>query len=211
MTSSSYWEDKHRREIEANSPLSENVSQDAVETEKQLGKRSTVLDLGCGTGYDAAYFARSGHVVTATDISASAIQHCVKTHSEKDEITFLTHNTSDPLPFENETFDLVYARLSLHYFDDETTRAVFEEIHRTLSNDGRLFFACKSTNDPLYGKGEVLDEDTYSINGHIRHFFSTKYCQSLCQDLFSIDSIEEIKGNLYGSPSVYVRVSGSRI
>jgi len=39
-----------------------------------LPDRASILDIGCGTGEDAIHFARLGHTVMATDISAAMLQ-----------------------------------------------------------------------------------------------------------------------------------------
>ena len=50
-------------------------------------------------------------------------------------ITFVTGN-AESLPFENESFDLVITRLSLHHFTDP--EIPFNEMHRVLKKGGKL-------------------------------------------------------------------------
>lgn len=75
--------------------------------------------------------------------------------------------------FPENYFDVIYAHLSLHYFDDETTTQIFENLFRILKKKGLIFIKCKSIEDALYGKGEKVDENIYR-KGHLRHFFSEK-------------------------------------
>ena len=77
----------------------------------------------------------------------------------------------------NETFDIVYANLSLHYFDDKTTIKIFDQLYELLNKGGFLFVKCKSIDDFKYGKGEKLGNDYYLFKGHKRHFFSKKYME----------------------------------
>lgn len=40
------------------------------------------------------------------------------------------------LPFESNSFDIVFANLSIHYFSNEDTKRLLSEIKRILKNDG---------------------------------------------------------------------------
>ena len=86
-------------------------------------------------------------------------------------------DSNHPLPFRDNTFDVVYARLSLHYFRDSVTKEIFKEIHRILKPDGRLSFLCKSTGDSFYGKGEEIEKDLFEYEGYMRHFFTENYAK----------------------------------
>jgi hypothetical protein len=65
------WEDHHRAEIHR--ALEVQPSSFAVDTESLLDRASTVVDLGCGLGADARYFAERGHSVLAVDYSRPAL------------------------------------------------------------------------------------------------------------------------------------------
>lgn len=45
---------------------------------------------------------------------------------------------SKTLPFENESIQVIIADLSLHYFNDKTTKSVVKEIKRVLKKDGYI-------------------------------------------------------------------------
>jgi SAM-dependent methyltransferase len=141
----------------------------------QLRPASRVLDLGCGTGKDSLYFARKGHDVTAMDFSESAMRALQDIARERKlDIRCINGDSTAPLPFADRTFDAVYAHLSLHYFDDATTAAVFKEVHRVLKPGGLFFVKCKSVDDVLYGKGKKIAEDMY-VHDHIRRFFRKEF------------------------------------
>jgi SAM-dependent methyltransferase len=132
----------------------------------------TLLDLGCGDGKDSLYFARKGIRVTAIDFSARAIEKLthratgMKVHPKVMDIRNLKLIRK---------FDVIYANLSLHYFDDKTTTRIFNDIHKLLPKRGLFFVRCKSINDPLYGRGKKLGKDFFILNNHKRHFFSQEY------------------------------------
>lgn len=71
----------------------------------------TALDLGCGEGADAIWLAERGWQVTATDISATALERAAQHAADADvaeRITFVRHNLLESFP--EGTFDLVSAQ-----------------------------------------------------------------------------------------------------
>jgi SAM-dependent methyltransferase len=65
------WEDLHRAEIAR--AAGRGPSEFAVAVEPLLDRGSTVVELGCGLGADARYFAEHGHSVLAVDYSRPAL------------------------------------------------------------------------------------------------------------------------------------------
>ena len=76
--------------------------------------------------------------------------------------------------FQENLFDVIYAHLSLHYFDDEITLQIFNRLYYCLKPNGMIFVKCKSIEDPLFGKGKKLGENMY-LEGHLRHFFDKEF------------------------------------
>lgn len=152
-----------------------DLARQAVQILKEK-KAKTILDLGSGQGFDSAFFVDEGFEVTAADVAPSNIEHLEELvpAESKARLHTAVADFSEPLPFHGQEFDAVYAHLSLHYFNDAVTTRIFKEIRNLLKKDGLLFVACKSPNDPLYGKGEKIGPDTFQAD-HIRHFFSEEY------------------------------------
>lgn len=139
-------------------------------------KRRTLLNLGCGNGADSLYFAKKGLMVTAVDWSSNALHQLgetIKRHGIKN--VKVVQQDIAKMSLKSNSFDIVYAHLSLHYFDDKTTRKIFDYIHEVLEPDGLFFVKCKSVWDKFYGLGRKIDEDVYEYHGHLRHFFSKDY------------------------------------
>ncbi len=178
----------------------------------RLLPNSRVLELGAGSGQDAAYFHQLGHHVVGTDISRYAVARATEDFAQPG-IVFAWQDLRQPLAFESASFDAVYARLSLHYFSDSMTRRIISEVHRVLRPAGRFFFMCKSTEDPLCGVGEEVAPFTWSNNGEIRHFFDVDYARRLLTDRYEFlpQRIVERSEGVYGSRSGVVLAFAERV
>ena len=167
-------------------------------------KHKTLLDLGCGTGRDSLYFANKGLIVTAADWSQNGLEQLQKL-AEKRKVANLEVIQQDisKLTFKPNSFDVIYAHLSLHYFDNKTTSEIFNKLHSVLKRDGLLFVKCKSTDDMLYGQGRKIEENMYERENHIHHFFDKEYMTALLAK-FQIIEVRR-------SSSVYHRYKSSFI
>lgn len=79
-------------------------------------------------------------------------------------------------------FDLVYARLSLHYNPVEELNSIFKEIKRILVPEGIFWYAAKTRYDSLKTDKTILSASIWKD-------LSTKY--------FKIISFNELNGILY--------------
>ncbi len=166
-------------------------------------KGKKLLDLGCGFGQDALYFARHGWQVTAIDLAPDNIRKLQENSSKASgKMHCLCRDISKPLPFKDASFDVVYAHLSVHYFDDKTTQKMFREIHRILQPGGFFFVKCKSIDDPLFGKGKRVGQDTYLLQ-HVRHFFRKEYMQELLEG-WVIKHVRRTRSSYASMPSAFI-------
>lgn len=133
-------------------------------------KLKTLLDLGCGDGRDAVFFADKGLAVTAVDFSESGLN---KLKAKNGKIKCLLKDIRK-MNFNKNSFEVIFAHLSLQYFDDRTTEKIFEKAYRILKKGGLFFVKCKSADDPLFGQGKKIGENMYR-KGHLRHFFTQEY------------------------------------
>lgn len=141
-----------------------------------LGKR--IIELGCGQGQDAIFFGNKGAIVTALDFSQKAVESTrsrINKEGLNNSVSAMNADISSGLDFPQEHFDIIFANLSLHYFDDKTTKSIFDEVYRVLKPNGYLFFEVKSIDDVDYGRGEEIEKDFFNYNGKKKHFFSEQY------------------------------------
>lgn len=152
----------------------------------------TVLDLGCGGGRDSQYFSRKGLVVTALDIATGEQQ---QEKLKRNNIRFIKSDIGD-IRLKDDSFDIIYAHLSLHYFDNKKTEKILGNLYKILKPGGYIFIKCKSIDDPLFGKGKMIENNFYDF-GHTRHFFSKEYMREKLKD-FRI--IKIFKTNSFKNP-----------
>ncbi len=144
-------------------------------------KSGSVLELGAGQAQDSHYFAEKGFTATATDFSPHALELAKQKYPSG--ITFQQLDLSQPLPFGDELFDVVYAHLSLHYFDTPTTEKVFAEVRRVLKPGGLLAALFNSTSDPESQEGEVIEEPDYRHVANLdKRFFSPETARRFAKD-----------------------------
>lgn len=205
-----HWNKLHKQNVLK--AYSDNPTDFAIEAAKLFPGNATVLELGCGLGNDSAYFAKNDHNVIGTDFSDEVIKQNKYRYKNIEKLQFQVFDMSKmPYPFRNNNFDVVYTRLSLHYFDDKTTRNMINEINRLLEQDGLLFYLCKSNKDPLYGKGKKIEKDMFELNRHVRHFFSEDYSRDLLKDKFKILKLESGTEDFYGEKSGYIKVVAKKL
>lgn len=199
----------------AQKSASDNVTSTQESAEAQLfaihvPTGSPVLELGFGHGHDARYFARNGYHVVGADVSVRAVELLGEKRPPNLHVVRL--DLAQPLPFGTGAFAGVYARLSLHYFTDATTRSIFAEIARVLRPQGTLYAMCKSTRDRLYGLGVNVENDMYELEGHTRHFFSLPYMERTVRhtDRLRIDRISEDSIQLNGKTSCVIQALATR-
>ncbi len=177
----------------------------AVELDRTLERECRILELGCGPGDDSGYFARSGHHVVAADFVRIEPAWSRALTRER-SLSFLICDLRRDLPLTAGSVDVVYARLSLHYFSNEQTSRIFGEIRRVLIDGGLFVFLCKSTSDPLFGRGEEIATNMFRINDKVYHFFDEAFALICLGDRFAVEEIWAGAQATYGEPSHVVRV-----
>lgn len=107
-----------------------------------IGRGTSVLEIGCGTGIFSRYFAETGAAVTSMDISPDLIAQAEKETTAP--VTYLIGD-AERLPFPEASFDVVAGSSILHHLDPDIA---LKEIHRVLRPGGRLAFAEPNMMNP---------------------------------------------------------------
>lgn len=168
----------------------------------------TVLELGCGTGNDAARLAREGYSLVAIDISAEAISHAAARFGAL--AIFMVADMAEPLPFAEASFDAVMSNVAMHMFPDRETRAVFAEVRRVVRPGGLFMFHLNALADrELRARSlparEIEPDYVVEESGQTVHFFSDGYLRELLREWSRVrlESVS-IASRKTGQPFKYV-------
>lgn len=143
-----YWDGYFRRLSETGSDLDwRGRWTDPFVPLLRRSEAQDVLELGCGTGNDAARLAREGLHVIATDLSSEAVAQARKKYG--DVVDFQVADMATGLPFPDGSFDAVMANVALHMFSASITRAIFEDVRRLLRPGGLFLFHVNAQGDRL--------------------------------------------------------------
>lgn len=144
---------------------------DDYATDLEKHKDDLILDLGCGIGADTQYLIKKGFKVLSTDYSEEALKS-IKENIPGSQTKYVDMN--NPLPFEDNTFYVIIADISLHYFDESTTISLMNEIKRILKVGGFLLARVSSINDVYYGagSGKQIQERFYDHGSYAQRYLN---------------------------------------
>lgn len=181
--SKSYWDRVHKNKYNQ-ADWSQKPSIFAIQAVEYFPRSGTLLEIGTGQGGDADFFQLQGYKVTATDYSENAV---TSARERVKNVDFQTIDTAQGLPFSDNSFDVIYSHLALHYFDAETTRKVFADIHRILKSGGIFATLANTIEDPeiVEYSYEKLDDGFYrDPRGIEKRYFSVKTMAAFTNGLF---------------------------
>ncbi|GAA0232427.1 NAD(P)/FAD-dependent oxidoreductase [Cryptosporangium japonicum] len=124
-----------------------------------------VLDLGCGEGGDAVWFARQGWSVTAADISPVALERAARHAADAgvtDRIDFQRHNLA--VSFPDGEFDLVSAQF-LHSWGDMPREAILRRAAAAVAPGGVLLIEGHS-GAPHWENAPENEQHQHGHGGH---------------------------------------------
>ncbi len=162
----------------------------AIEKEKLFPRKAVVCDLGGGGGVDALFFASQGHTIKLLDISDLALDKAKRAAIEfglSKELEIYQANLNDTdIPLENESCDIVYSRLALHYFETTILARLLAEIYRVLRPGGQAYLTLKSPQakaemEYLKSTAVAKEDAVFSQEGHIKTRFSTTQLADMLQ------------------------------
>jgi ubiquinone/menaquinone biosynthesis C-methylase UbiE len=169
-----------------------------IPTLNQKSENGSILELGCGWGWDTLELLNAGCSVIAADLSTGNLRATQQAVPNADIIQ-LDHSQS--LPFVDHSVDIIVASLSLHYFTWTVTLQIASELKRCLKTDGILLARVNSTDDVNYGAGSgvEIEPNLYQIESRTKRFFDEKNVRTLFQG-WDIQFLEENIIHRYEKP-----------
>lgn len=179
------------------------------ETLLEASRNLPILDLGCGAGGDSLFVTERGFQVVACDWSDEALlkikQHIPSAYT-------LKVNLAEPLPFPDNSAQVIIADLSLHYFTWGTTEAVFKELQRVLLTGGHLLCRLNSIYDVYFGAGEGVEIEPhyYENDGQLKRFFDEEQITRLFEEWKLVYKQEAVM-NRYHKPKNLWEIAAANI
>ncbi|MBP1903960.1 cyclopropane fatty-acyl-phospholipid synthase-like methyltransferase [Paenibacillus turicensis] len=120
----------------------------------------TVLELGCGAGRNAIYFAKQGYDVDAVDLSSEALQWGIERAKEQGlSINFIFKNIFD-LDIQKTKYDVIYDSGCFHHIAPHRRIDYVNLINRGLKPGGFFGITCFAENGNL-GGSDISDWEVY--------------------------------------------------
>jgi len=109
------------------------------------------------------------HIVATTidDAGIATTRRFIQERGFDTQIELRKEDVSKPLPYPEDEFDYVYARLVLHYLTRQQLAAALAELHRILKTGGILFVVVRSTNNLDATKNAIAYDETTGMTTHI--------------------------------------------
>ena len=161
------------------------------------GKR--VLEVGCGAGTDLVRFARGGALVTGIDLSQSAIDLARKNFAQNGLQADLREADGEQIPFEDDTFDLVYAHGVVQYTADD--RKLVEQCRRVLKPGGEAIFQVYNRVSWLNALSKVMKVPLEHEDAPVLKKYTAAEFRQLLRGFRDVKIVEErfpVKSRLHG-------------
>ena len=155
-------------------------------------KAVKVLDLDCGAGRHAIYFAKRGFEAYGVDFSETGLRMARKRLGKEKMDAFLVRCDMKMLPFVGSCFDAVTCTRAIYHQKVAGIQEVLHEIGRILKKNGLLLADFLSKRTYSYGKGLEVEESTFVEQdgverGILHHFTDEKELKELFKDFMIIN------------------------
>ena len=131
------WEDIFSNETDVYGKGPSSSARKAAALFKKEGK-TRIVELGCGQGRDALYFAQLGFHVCVVDYCESGVKSLVQKALSLDlssSIEVVCHDIRKPFPFKNESFDGCYSHILYCCLGSSLCECLLSEIRRIFSQN----------------------------------------------------------------------------
>ncbi|MDN7240687.1 class I SAM-dependent methyltransferase [Planococcus sp. N028] len=175
--------------------------------ERKLTDTKNVLELGCGPGRNAIYFAEKGAEVDAVDLSEESLRWAEERAEERGvAVNFIRSNIFE-LPIKNNTYDMVYDSGCFHHIAPHRRMQYIEMIQKALKPGGHFAITCFVQGGEL-GGSDITDWEVYrsrSLNGGLG--FTEEKIRTIFKDFEEIEirKMKDVGGDeeVFGVPALW--------
>ena len=204
-----YWKNIYSKQSEGEQPSL--FAKYIAETINIEGK--SIIELGCGNGRDAIFFANANAKVTALDQCDNIIDLLNHRYRKVENLSFKCADFT--CLDDNNKYDIVYSRFTFHSISKKQEEEVTSWAFRNLNPNGRLCIEVRGQKNEIYQVGMPVDgePDAFILNDHYRRFI---HFESFCKELnnlgFNLDLAKEQKGfaPYKGTDETYIRIIASK-
>ncbi|MGG1672647.1 methyltransferase domain-containing protein [Paenibacillus sp. NRS-1783] len=150
-------------------------------------KHIKLLDIGCGEGKDAVFFARNGYDVTAFDVSNAGIE---KTKRLAENIgVHVNVFKADILDYRLDThFDVIFSSGVLHYIKPEFRKEIFEN-YKQYTNPNGLHIFNVFVNKPFIAPPPEKEPNAYKwYSGELLTHYHDWFIEDSSEVIFDCNS-----------------------
>ncbi|KMK76637.1 class I SAM-dependent methyltransferase [Alkalihalobacillus pseudalcaliphilus] len=163
-----FWDDFYSKRNKGVPFFTESPDENLVDYfEKAIFNPGKVLELGCGPGRNAIYFAKNGCEVDAVDLSAESIKWAGERAKKQNvKVNFIQQNLFD-LHIEDGAYDMVYDSGCFHHIAPHRRMSYVDVVKSALKPNGLFAVTCFVAGGKL-GGAELSDWEVYrklSLNG----------------------------------------------
>ncbi|WP_091233008.1 helix-turn-helix domain-containing protein [Fontibacillus panacisegetis] len=151
------------------------------------GRRLKLLDIGCGEGKDAVFFARNGYDVTAFDVSDAGIE---KTKRLADQMgVHVNVFKADILDYRLDAYyDIVFSSGVLHYIKPDFRNEIFEN-YKQYTNVNGMHFLNVFVNKPFIAPPPEKEPNAYKwYSGELLSHYHDWFIQDSSEVVFDCNS-----------------------
>lgn len=146
-----------------------------------------LLDIGCGEGKDAVFFARCGYIVSAFDLSEAGLEK-TRQLAEKANVTVNTFKANLWHFRLTENYDILYSSGVFAYIKPEIRSEIMDN-YKTHVNEGGLVAFHTFVEKPFITREPDRTRDSYPWkSGELFTYFHDWYIESCCEYIFDCSS-----------------------
>jgi len=145
-----------------------------------------LLDIGCGEGKDAVFFARCGYDVSAFDISEAGLEKTKRLadHAHVHVRAFRANIWDYRL---KENYDILYSSGALHYIKPELRDEIMHNYKSHVNDNGLVAFNV-FVEKPFVGAPPENEESYNWTSGHLFTYFHEWYIEHCSEVVFDCNS-----------------------